>query len=205
MINGRVTKNTYGTLLSNTQARFNSWANKHLSMAGRVTLINSVLSAMPSYLMQTTMLPDNVIKEFEKFTRDFFGVDMRRNELVNWEAVCVPRHFGGLGLQRMELHNVVLLLKTAWRFLMEPQSLWVQFLKAKSRVGGDAIAYALSNDKSRVTWSYSWRCLVTAFRSFFGGLKRRIGDGPCVYLAITDERTSPRMDRIDRSVGIDLY
>lgn len=70
----------------------------------------------------------------------------------------------------MELHNAVLLLKTAWRFLMER----VQFLKAKSRVGGDAIAYALSLDKS---WSYSWRCLVTAFRSFFGGLKRRIGDG----------------------------
>lgn len=34
MINGRVTKNTYGTLLSNTQARFNSWANKHLSIHG---------------------------------------------------------------------------------------------------------------------------------------------------------------------------
>lgn len=50
-------------------------------MAGRVTQLNSVLSAMPSYLMQTTMLPDNVIKEFEKFTRDFFGVDMRRNEV----------------------------------------------------------------------------------------------------------------------------
>lgn len=83
-------------------------------------------------------LCDNVIKEFEKFTRDFFGVDMRRNEVYTLlTGKCVPRHFGGLGLQRMELHNVVLLLKTAWRFLMEPQSLWVQFLKAKSRVGGD--------------------------------------------------------------------
>lgn len=75
MRNGRVTKLTYGSLLSRTQARLNSWAKKHLSMAGRVTLINSVISALPSYLMQTTLLPDNVIKDFEKLMRGFLWGD----------------------------------------------------------------------------------------------------------------------------------
>ncbi|OMP10589.1 NADH:ubiquinone oxidoreductase [Corchorus olitorius] len=48
----------------------------------------------------------------------------RAFHLVNWETVCTPKGLVFIGLSRMELHNSVLLLKTAWRFLTEPDSLF---------------------------------------------------------------------------------
>lgn len=57
MIHGRVTRQTYKDMLSRMQLRLASWENKSLSMAGRIVLIQSVLSAIPNYLMQTCFLP----------------------------------------------------------------------------------------------------------------------------------------------------
>lgn len=57
MLHGRVTRQTYKDLLSRVQARLASWENKYLSMAGRVILIQSVLSTLSNYLMQTVYLP----------------------------------------------------------------------------------------------------------------------------------------------------
>ncbi|XVF11765.1 hypothetical protein REPUB_Repub08aG0056400 [Reevesia pubescens] len=66
MIHGRVTKQTYGDILSKVQIRLHLWENKVLSMAGRVTLIKSVLSSLPSYIIQTTFLPSYVTEELDK-------------------------------------------------------------------------------------------------------------------------------------------
>ncbi|CAN1122260.1 hypothetical protein LINPERHAP2_LOCUS1265 [Linum perenne] len=38
--------------------KLSSWKAKSLSLAGRVTLAQSVLSAIPAYAMQTSLLPN---------------------------------------------------------------------------------------------------------------------------------------------------
>lgn len=40
-----------------------------MSLAGRAVLINSVLTAIPSYTMQSTLLPKGIINEIEKVNR----------------------------------------------------------------------------------------------------------------------------------------
>lgn len=77
MIHGRVTKVTYGAIISRAQSRLLSWGNQFLSMAGRITLIQSLLSALPTYLMQTTFLPDHIVNKLEKLIRRFlWGEDV---------------------------------------------------------------------------------------------------------------------------------
>lgn len=66
MIHGRITKKTYDELLSKTQAKLSAWGKNHLSMAGRLTLVNSVLTAIPSYQMQSSFLPEHVVKQEAK-------------------------------------------------------------------------------------------------------------------------------------------
>ena len=56
-INGRVTKRTYGYIVDKMRKRISDWNNRWLSMAGRLVLNQSVLSAAPIFTMQTTMLP----------------------------------------------------------------------------------------------------------------------------------------------------
>lgn len=75
MLHGRVSKSTFTELISKMRLRLASWENKKLSMAGRVRLVKSVLSAIPGYLMQTIYLPDNVIQEIYKLIRGY-GVIM---------------------------------------------------------------------------------------------------------------------------------
>lgn len=59
---------------------------------------------------------------------------MRKISLIGWESTCQPNDRGGLGLQRMEKMNEVMLMKLGWGLLTQPDSLWVQVLKTKYKL-----------------------------------------------------------------------
>lgn len=59
MIHSRVTKHIYATLIDKVEGRLASWKSKHLSMAGRLTLIQAVTSSISTYAMQTAKLPQS--------------------------------------------------------------------------------------------------------------------------------------------------
>lgn len=55
--------------------RLASWKSKVLSMAGRLTLIQSVTSAVPIYAMQITKLRAIVCQNLDKLNRNFLWCD----------------------------------------------------------------------------------------------------------------------------------
>ena len=68
---------------------------------GRLTLIHSVLQALPIYYLSLFKAPVGVIHSMEKIMRDFLwdGGDMVGGEhLVDWEVVCRAKDRGGLVL-----------------------------------------------------------------------------------------------------------
>ncbi|XP_074296948.1 uncharacterized protein LOC141627613 [Silene latifolia] len=50
-INGRVTRNTFSNIVERFNQRLAGWSTKHLSLAGRATLVQSTLSSMANYSM----------------------------------------------------------------------------------------------------------------------------------------------------------
>jgi hypothetical protein len=52
--------------------RLSSWKGKHLSVGGRLTLINSVLSSLPMYMMSFFLIPKEVLKKLDYFRSRFF-------------------------------------------------------------------------------------------------------------------------------------
>lgn len=77
-------------------------------MAGRGTLIQSVLEALPTYTMQTTRLPMSICDVLEKKSRDFlWGHTEKVNKLhlVGWRKVCQPKSMGGLGFRLLRKQN----------------------------------------------------------------------------------------------------
>ncbi|XP_074300793.1 uncharacterized protein LOC141632113 [Silene latifolia] len=56
-INGRVTKATFAHLEEKFNKRLAGWQTKHLSLAGRNTLVQLTLSTLANYNMQTAKLP----------------------------------------------------------------------------------------------------------------------------------------------------
>lgn len=70
MLHGRTTKETYSGLISRIKQRLEIWSNRKLSMAGRITLVQSITSTMASYLMQTSFLPEATIKALDSLNQN---------------------------------------------------------------------------------------------------------------------------------------
>lgn len=101
ILHNRVTKATYTELLDKVGSKLAGWQRKHLSFAGRVTLIKSVITAIPNYSMQTSLLPCSVVEGIEKIARGFLWGDssnQRKIHHVGKGKVTQPKGKGGLGI-----------------------------------------------------------------------------------------------------------
>jgi hypothetical protein len=73
--------------------RLAPWKQSYLSKGGRVALIKSTLSNLPTYLLSLFLILANVAKHIEKIQRDFLwgGLnDEVKLHLVDWDTVCCP-------------------------------------------------------------------------------------------------------------------
>lgn len=62
IINDRTSRDDYHYLIDRINAKLAYWKTKTLSMAGKATLVQSCLSTIPYYSMQTTQLPYPFVK-----------------------------------------------------------------------------------------------------------------------------------------------
>lgn len=93
------------------------WRQKTLSLAGRTVLIKSIAMAIPSYSMQTILLPLGLCDKMDKHIRKFwwgFGEQKRGLFLRAWDLICTPKLVGGLGLRRMRDMNMAFTTKLGW-------------------------------------------------------------------------------------------
>lgn len=121
-------------VINKIESRLSSWKRKLLSAGGRVTLVTSVLSALPLFYSSLFKFPGLVLKKISKILRSFFWGGSNESTKIKWVAwnkVCFDREGGGLGLPNMQHRNTALLAKWAWRFGQEDSSLWKQVILAK--------------------------------------------------------------------------
>lgn len=81
----------------------------------RLTLINSVLTAMPIYFMTTFLLPKLVMVAIDKIRRGFLWHGNKETQdqerimcLANWRLVTRPKRLGGLGIRTIEDANKII-------------------------------------------------------------------------------------------------
>ena len=86
LLHSRVSKATYHGILEKVERKLNGWSAKFLSLAGRITLTQSVLQALPIYSMQTTRLPTAIITKIEQHCRRFIwsgNSEVKKLHLIN--------------------------------------------------------------------------------------------------------------------------
>ena len=70
---------------------------------------------------------DSIVNAF------WWGHDLgvRKLYLMNWNKICQPKSWGGLGLKEFNLLNQAMLAKQYWRISQHPHSLIARTFKAK--------------------------------------------------------------------------
>jgi mannosylglycoprotein endo-beta-mannosidase len=104
----------YAPLICRIERRM-SVASLYLSLAGRLQLVNSVISSLPTYYMCTLKIPITVIEIIDKYRKNCLwrGREFRAKgyNLAAWSLVRRPKAKGGLGVINLSLQNDALLLK----------------------------------------------------------------------------------------------
>ncbi|XP_058756083.1 uncharacterized protein LOC131629310 [Vicia villosa] len=101
-------------LIMMLRKRWCVWRASHLSMAGRVVLINSILNAISIYSLSFYKAPKKVLNEVRSIQSKFIWTGGDLKKLINWVCwytVCKTREEGGLGVKNVEIMNVALLSK----------------------------------------------------------------------------------------------
>ena len=76
----------WNTILEKIERRLASWKHLNLSKSGKVTLLKSTLSTLPTYYLSLFPIPVDVANRIEKLPRDFLsgGIDeSHKFNLVN--------------------------------------------------------------------------------------------------------------------------
>jgi hypothetical protein len=119
-------------------ARIPLWKGNLLNTAGRVTLVQSTLSAIPVHLSIAVCLSPWAIQRIDKLRRAFIwsgsdtvGAGKCR---VAWELVCRPKDLGGLGIIDLRRLGVALRLRWDWLRKYDPSRTWVNLPSSTDKV-----------------------------------------------------------------------
>lgn len=153
----------FDSIVGKVAQRLSGWKQRTLSMAGRLVLIKSVLHSIPSYIMQTFLMPnyinDKIDSKMRKFFWGFEEHDKHRLHLKAWDVVCTPKHLGGLGLRKMNDVNLAFITKLGWNLCTSLDKNWVKLVRSKYLRGRRTL------DFEQTTQACSW---------IWGGIKRSL-------------------------------
>lgn len=71
-------------LINKVRRRLSTWKTQHLSRGGCLTLVNSILSPIPTYWMSIFRLPTWVLKKLESIRRDFLCAGQTWGRVLDW-------------------------------------------------------------------------------------------------------------------------
>ncbi|KAL9686936.1 hypothetical protein QQ045_031331 [Rhodiola kirilowii] len=116
---GRTRIDLFDGLVDKVDARIGGWSKNLLSMGGRVTLCNAVLTSVGIHAMMVLPVPimilSRIASRIANFIWDSGGIKHRHWK--SWEVICKRKDFGGLGIRDLRSTMKSLHAKLAWSFL----------------------------------------------------------------------------------------
>nr|KYP51173.1 Putative ribonuclease H protein At1g65750 family [Cajanus cajan] len=125
---------TWDGIVAKLSKKLAAWKHKSLSLAGRVCLINFVLTSLPLFFLSFFKMPSGVVKKVETLQRNFlWGVKEGSKKVawVRWKKICDEKKNGGLGIKSITMFNDALLAKWRWGLWQQRGHLWVELLQSK--------------------------------------------------------------------------
>lgn len=124
-------------------------------------MIKSVLLAVPIYYMSCFRLSSKATNDLDGLLKKFLwegSKDKKKIPSINWEMTCLIKDEGGVGLRKMNLHNLALGTKLAWKMYMHPQKIWCKILSKKylDSPNSERIFTLENSDGGSPIWRFIW-------------------------------------------------
>ncbi|KAK6782428.1 hypothetical protein RDI58_020224 [Solanum bulbocastanum] len=120
------TKNSKSSSRGTALTRCARIAPSPLALELLTVLTKATLNSIPSHVMQYIKLPAKITNTINKVHRDFMWgttAEKRKIQLLSWDSITNTKAMGGLGLQKSELKNRVIISSLAWRAMQKPHKL----------------------------------------------------------------------------------
>lgn len=172
---GRRKRDLFTSIVDRIRQKAISWSSKRLSRAGKLTMLKSVLSAIPTYSMSCFLLPVSLCKRITSVLTRFWWDDpdgKKKICWVSWDKLTKPKELGGLGLRDIQLFNQALLAKLAWRIITAPQSLLARVLTGKY-----CHRKSFLETEASQSISHGWRSILHGRDLLVQNLGKSIGNG----------------------------
>jgi hypothetical protein len=164
-------------ILEKMERRLAGWKRLYLSKGGKLTLLKSTLSNLPTYFLSLFHLSAGVAAKIERIQRNFLWSgwgDSHLVHLVNWNIICEPIQNGGLGVKNLRRFNQALLGKWLWHYGTDGEALWREIVEAK--YGGMWGGWCL--DIGRGSYGVSlWKYIRRGWDHFLPFLSFKVGNG----------------------------
>ncbi|GKC08592.1 RNA-directed DNA polymerase, eukaryota, partial [Tanacetum coccineum] len=126
-------------IMAKVSSRLSKWKLKTLSIGGRLTLLKSVITAIPIYHMSHFKVPAGILKELESIRMNFFnGTDKSERKMVwiGWDKILASKKNG-----RLNLSKLVMAPRKLWTFKMlaNKGSIWYDLIYAFSSLNKQGV------------------------------------------------------------------
>ncbi|XP_056690230.1 uncharacterized protein [Spinacia oleracea] len=171
-------KSDYNAIIQKNISRINHWHANFLSKAGRSTLIQSNLEALPAYVCSSFLLPQKTCSNLDSIHRNFFwkqSASSNHTPLISWNKICQPKSLGGLGLRKTRPLNQAFLAKLGWKILMNEENLWVSLIRKKYLSNSTFFEYIPKPKDSSI-----WRHILCQREILRKGIRWKLGNGKSI-------------------------
>jgi hypothetical protein len=128
-----------------------------LTHAGRLQLVNFVLSSLPTYTLDPIMVPMEVHEQIDRARRHCMWrkseVNANSKPLVAWRKCTRPKRKGGMRVINLKSQNRALLIKHLDKFYNRRDIPWVNWIWNTYYSNGE-VPHAISNKDS------SWKDIL---------------------------------------------
>ena len=156
-------------------SKVQGWIEKTMATAGKEVLVKAVAQAVPVFSMSCFKLPRGLCEHLNMLIRKFCWGSRdgkRKPAWVSWDVMTNPKNLGGLSFKDIEVFNLALLSRQAWRCLTEPRSLSSRSLTAAYYPTSSIFEVELGSNPSRI-----WRSIIDGRDVLKLGAIMQIGDG----------------------------
>jgi hypothetical protein len=143
-----------------------------LTQGGKLEMINSVLSSMPTFYMCATKVPIEILNQVDKYRRHYLwkggDINNKKPPLTAWSMVTKPKNRGGLGVINLRIQNEALLVKNLHKLFNKGDLPWVKLIWSQYYLNGKVPGIVTKG-------GFWWRGIVKLVNKYKGIAQDELG------------------------------